>query len=196
MKYKACKHTSTAHITPMHDRVCGNMRLLIKRKAEGEGTAGVPWIKQVKLWQLSNCHTKLHQGICKWLHSYCATDTCELGGSTWRKLFKPNKSVFLLLLLSTVYWHPSILSINGSRPPQEHHSTDMIGGGLHSTDGLCGSAWYYTDRSHKRFLGGSWWILWRRQGGGMKTLSHIDHWVKHALWIYSVSIKTSDITQT
>lgn len=82
--------------------------------------------KQVKSGQLSNCHTKHHQGICMWLPSYCANHNWAPGGSTWRKLFKSNKSVFILLLLSTVYWHPSILSINGCRPPQEHHGADVI----------------------------------------------------------------------
>lgn len=39
VKRQACKHTTTAHITPEHDRKYGKMRLLIKSKPEGEATA-------------------------------------------------------------------------------------------------------------------------------------------------------------
>lgn len=41
VKYQACEDTAIAHITPVRDRKCGTMCLLIKSKAEGEGTVGV-----------------------------------------------------------------------------------------------------------------------------------------------------------
>lgn len=150
-----------------------------------EGTAGVLWMEQVTSWQLSNCHTKLHQGVCMWLHSYCANDTWAPGGSTWRKLFKSNKSVWLLLLLSTVYWCPSCPSME-----VDHYRSTMerIWFGcrfilnrwprrslwlllcITQTD-LTKDSWVRVDKYYK----GDRVVVWK--------LCHIQTWVKRALRI-------------